>query len=376
MGFRLRFGGCFCLALLLPISCQSPCQVITPFVFEAGEEGYACFRIPAVIAAANGQLLAFAEGRRKGCSDTGDIDLVMKRSTDLGQTWGPIEVVWDDGENTCGNPTPVMDVATGHIILLSTWNLGNDREAQIIDQTSEDTRHVFVLSSEDDGGSWTPARKITDSVKLPSWTWYATGPGSGIQLKQGEHRGRLMVACDHIEADTKKYFSHVIYSDDGGETWLLGGSTPTDQVNECEVAELGDGRLLLNMRNYNREHKNRQLAHSDDGGLSWSTLFFHPTLIEPICQASMQAFERAGKTLLLFSNPASQDERVNMTLRMSEDDGESWPFSRVLHKGPSAYSDLIVLPGEEIGCLYERGETSPYEGIVFQTVSPAELESR
>lgn len=300
----------------------------------------------------------------------------MKRSEDYGQTWGSLEVVWDDGENTCGNPAPVLDEATDRIRLLGTWNLGSDREAQIIDQTSQDSRRVFVLSSEDGGKSWSAAREITNSVKLPSWTWYATGPGSGVQLRQGAHKGRLMVACDHIEAETKEYFSHVIYSDDGGETWLLGGSTPTDQVNECEVAELSDGRLLLNMRNYNREHKSRQLAHSEDGGLSWSALFFHPTLIEPICQASMQAFQTGGKSRLVFSNPASQDERVNMTLRMSEDDGESWPRSLVLHEGPSAYSDLIDLPEERIGCLYECGKTSPYEGIVFQTVSLTELEVR
>lgn len=362
--------------LLLPISCLSLSRAATPYVFESGKEGYACFRIPAIISGSDGQLLAFAEGRRGGCSDTGDIDLVMKQSEDYGQTWSPLEVVWDDGENTCGNPAPVLDVSTGRILLLTTWNLGSDREAQIIDQTSQDTRHVFVLSSEDNGKSWSPAHEITNSVKLSSWTWYATGPGSGIQLRQGNQQGRLMVACDHIEAETKKYYSHVIYSDDGGETWVLGGSTPTDQVNECEVAELSDGRLLLNMRNYNREHKNRQLAHSADGGLSWSTPFFHSTLVEPICQASMQAFETGGKRLLLFSNPASQEERVNMTLRLSEDDGESWPHSLVLHEGPSAYSDLVVLPEERIGCLYERGEASPYEGIVFQTLSLAELKAR
>jgi sialidase-1 len=364
------------LILLTTSFCQSDAGAATPSVFVAGEDGYACFRIPAVVATANGHLLAFAEGRKKGCSDTGDIDLVMKRSIDYGQIWGPLQVVWDDGENTCGNPAPVMDVSTGRILLLSTWNLGSDREKEIINLTSEDTRHVFVLSSEDEGTSWTLAEEITDSVKLPSWTWYATGPGSGIQMRQGRHKGRLIVACDHIEAETKRYFSHIIYSDDGGDSWRLGGSTPTDQVNECEVAELSDGRLLLNMRNYNRKQKNRQLAHSEDGGLTWSTPFFHPTLVEPICQASMQTFEAAGRNLLLFSNPASQDDRVNMTVRVSEDDGKSWPHSLVLHEGPSAYSDLVGLPGNRIGCLYERGKDSPYEAIVFQTVTLANLESR
>ncbi|MCA9080940.1 MAG: exo-alpha-sialidase, partial [Planctomycetaceae bacterium] len=100
----------------------------------------------------------------------------------------------------------------------------------------------------------------------PDWTWYATGPGSGIQMEAGPHQGRLVIPCDHIQAQTKHYYSHVIYSDDHGASWRLGGSSPQHQVNECEVVELDDGRLLLNMRNYDRSHKARQVAFSNDGG--------------------------------------------------------------------------------------------------------------
>ena len=337
-------------------------------VFTSGEEGYACFRIPALLSLPGGRLLAFAEGRRYGCSDTGDIDLVMKHSEDGGASWSSLQLIWDDSSNTCGNPAPVLDRQTGRILLLSTWNLGVDREPAIIDQTSTDTRRVFVLSSDDRGESWSEPREITASTKLENWTWYATGPGSGIQLEHPTHTGRLVIACDHIEADTRKYYSHIIFSDDGGSTWELGGSTPYDQVNECEVAELGDGRLLLNMRNYDRDQKQRQIAYSTDGGLNWKNQQHDTTLVEPICQASLQQYRHDRRTALLFSNPASPDARVNMTLRWSEDEGDSWPQSLVLHPGPAAYSDLGVLEDGTICCLFEAGRESPYENIVLQRI--------
>lgn len=334
-------------------------------IFVSGSEGYACFRIPAIIQAPNGDLLAFSEGRKGGCSDTGDIDLVMRRSTDQGHSWGALELIWDDSSNTCGNPAPVVDWETGDIHLLSTWNLGVDRESQIIDQTSKDTRHVFVFRSSNNGKSWSKAREISSTTKPPHWTWYATGPGSGIQLKHPSHKGRLVIACDHIEAGSKKYYSHVIFSNDHGKTWLLGGTSPHDQVNECEVVELPDGQLLLNMRNYDRNQKQRQTAISKDGGTSWENQQHHPTLIEPICQASLQAYHHQSTNALLFSNPASTNKRVNMTVRISFDNGQSWPDSVLLHPAPSAYSDLVVLKDGTIGCLFESGQKNPYETIVF-----------
>ena len=334
-------------------------------VFVNGEEGYACFRIPAIVQASNGHLLAFSEGRKNGCSDTGNIDLVMKRSSDNGTTWGSVQLIWDDSTNTCGNPAPIVDLETGNIHLLSTWNLGTDREQQIIDQTSVDTRKVFVLQSSDDGHTWNSPREITEQTKLPEWTWYATGPGSGIQLQQGPRAGRLIAGCDHIEASSKKYFSHVIFSDDHGQTWQLGGSTPKDQVNECEVAELSDGRLMLNMRNYDRQQKQRQTAISEDGGMTWMRQQYDTVLVEPICQASLQAYNHQNISALLFSNPASKENRVNMSVRVSYDDGQSWADSVILHLGPAAYSDLAVLSDGSIGCLFEAGVDSPYEKIVY-----------
>ena len=168
------------------------------YLFKSGTEGYQCFRIPAIVTTTEGTLLAFAEGRKKGCSDTGNIDLVMKRSEDNGKTWSNLLVIRDDGENVCGNPAPVVDESTGTIHLLSTWNLGEDPEKKIIEGNSKDTRRVFVMESGDDGKSWSSPLEITSSVKQDHWTWYATGPCHGIQLKEGPHRDRLIIPCDHI----------------------------------------------------------------------------------------------------------------------------------------------------------------------------------
>lgn len=336
-------------------------------LFKHNENGYQCFRIPTVVLSSKGTLLAFAEGRKNGCSDTGDIDLVLKRSSDGGKTWSDLQVVWNDGGNTCGNPAPVVDQNTGNIILLSTWNLGEDHEKDIIELTSKDTRRVFVLQSEDDGKSWSAAREITKDVKKDDWSWYATGPVNGIQIEKGKHKGRLVIPCDHIEAKSKKYYSHAIYSDDGGKKWKLGESTPQHQVNESTVAELSDGNLMLNMRNYN-DTRIRQVAVSNDGGHSWSDLRGDSTLIEPVCQGSLLNYKVGKKSVLAFSNPADTKERKRMTVRWSYDDGKTWKDNKVINEGFGAYSNLVLLPNGKLACLYEGGLNGGFDGIVFQEV--------
>lgn len=341
-------------------------------VYESGSGGRHTYRIPSLVRTPRGVLLAFAEGRRNGEGDAGDIDLLLRRSTDDGRTWTPIQTVWDDGSNTCGNPCPVVDPVSGTVFLLMTWNLGQDHEPQIIAGKSRDTRRIFVSHSIDDGARWSPPREITASVKATNWTWYATGPGAGIRLTRGAHPGRLVIPCDHIEAGTRRYLSHVIYSDDRGHTWRLGGSTPEDQVNECEVAELADGRLLLNTRNYDPQRKTRQQAVSVDGGESWIDQRHVPEQADPICQASLRrhSWPKDGRPgLLLFTNPASI-RRERLTLRASLDDGATWPVARLLDARPSAYSCLEVLADGTIAVLYEAGEKSPYETLTFATVSP------
>jgi sialidase-1 len=329
-------------------------------LFVAGQEGYHTFRIPSLLVTPKGTVLAFCEGRKHGRGDSGDIDLVLKRSLDGGATWQSVQVVADDGPNTVGNPCPVLDRATGTIWLPLTRNLGRDTQNQIESGTGQGTRTVALLKSSDDGATWSSFVDITAAVKDPDWTWYATGPGCGIQMRSG----RLVIPCDHAVQGTKMKRSHVIWSDDGGAAWKRGPAVG-DHTNECQVVERSDGSLLLNMRSYHKKNR-RALATSKDGGASWSPVTLDDALVEPVCQASLVWGTEPwrGKGRLLFANPAST-KREKMTVRLSHDEGATWPIAKLLHAGPSAYSALAALPGGTLGCLYERGTRSPYERLTF-----------
>jgi sialidase-1 len=283
-----------------------------------------------------------------------------------GATWSALRVIGDNGPNTFGNPCPVIDRHTGTIWLLTTQNRGTDREKDIIAGTSGASRTVWLMHSRDDGVTWSAPLDITASTKRPDWTWYATGPGIGIQTT----RGRLVVPANHAEAVTAIHHSHVIFSDDGGRSWQMGGSADAG-TNESQVVELAGGRLMLNMRNHPPgPRNNRRVATSDDGGQTWSASSADPVLIEPPAQASLlrvatpTTAQTPQRTRLLFSNPAST-QRERMTVRVSDDEGASWPVSRVIHEGPAAYSSLVMLRDRSIGLLFERGDRSPYEKITF-----------
>lgn len=355
----------------------SQANIYTIDIFQNGHDGYNCYRIPAIVQTKKGTLLAFAEARKKSCSDTGDIDLVLKRSTDGGKTWGTMIKIWDDGNNVCGNPAPIVDETTGRIVLVSTWNRGDDHEKEILAGTSKDTRRVYVLHSEDDGLSWTNAREITPSVKKDNWTWYATGPCHGIQLQGKKYKNRLVVSSNHMVAGTMTYHSQVIYSDDSGETWYLGGVVTEHGGNESSVVELKNGDLILNMRNYNREvNKTRSYAISKDGGKSFGKMLYAPELIEPRCQANILNATRKGKLTenLLFSNPASTDKREKMTVRLSGNSGKTWKSSLLIYDGPSAYSDMVMINDNQIGLYYEYGEKNPYEKMGFAIIPLSALD--
>jgi len=139
-------------------------------LFVSGKDGYHTYRIPGIAVTTEGTILAVCEGRKNSSVDSGDIDLLIKRSEDNGKTWSKQQVIWDDGDNTCGNPCMVIDYKTGTIWLLSTWNNGKDHEYQIIDQASTDTRRIFVFYSTDDGITWSKPVEITEDVKRPDWT--------------------------------------------------------------------------------------------------------------------------------------------------------------------------------------------------------------
>lgn len=354
--FRILLSAvCAACTVLLPgpglAVAAKPTQVD---VFRAGEEGYHTFRIPALLATPQGTLLAICEGRKTGRGDHGDLDLVQKRSTDGGRNWGPLELIHEEGGDakiTIGNPCPVYDRETDVIWLPFT----------------RDNDDVFVTSSSDQGQTWSKPRNITADVKKDGWNWYATGPGNGIQLTQGKHAGRLVIPCDHrVDGATSDWGhagrSHIIYSDDHGKTWQLGGTTGF-AMNECAVVELPGGDLKLNMRSY-RGKGRRAVATSRDGGATWSEPQEDPALVEPVCQGSFirYSWRGDGRSRVLFSNPASTKGRHHLTVRLSYDDGRTWPVSRLLYEPSSAYSSLAVLPFGEIGILYERDD---YKKITF-----------
>ena len=331
-------------------------------VFAAGEQGYHTFRIPAITRTPKGDLLAFAEGRRNAAADAGDIDLVARRSADGGRTWSALQVIGDDGADTFGNPCVVVDRETGTIWLFVIRTTGSDKEEAIISGRSRSMPRPWVVSSTDDGRTWSAPRDLTAALKRPDWTWYSLGPGIGIQTG----KGRLVVPGNHALAGSGVHRSHLVYSDDHGRTWQLGAAA-VDGTNESQVVELADGRLLHNMRNHppKPDGNFRAIATSRDGGLTLSEVTHDRVLVEPPAQASVLAMagDSPGRRWIVFANPAST-RRERMTVRISDDDARSWRVSKVVHAGPAAYSCLVDLGGD-IGVLYERGESSAYETITF-----------
>lgn len=359
-----RLGGAIAV-LLIAISSLVGAEPERVDVYVGGTDGYASFRIPALGKAPDGSVLAFCEGRRQSAHDHGAIEVVLRRSADQGRTWGPIQVVWSDSGNTCGNPTVVTDCDTGVVWLFMTWNRGTETESQILAGTAQESRRVWVTHSEDQGRHWASPEDITAQVKSPDWRWYATGPGNGIQLVHGGHVGRLVIPANHsVWREGKSvYRAHVVYSDDHGKSWKLGG-VEGDQTNESAVAELNDGRLVQNMRSYHGKNR-RAVAISRDSGDSWSPVTLDETLIEPVCQASLVSVvsrDQAARMILAFSNPASL-HRERLTVRFSPDGGTTWPGGVVVHAGPSGYSSLAQISPTAVGCLFENGRESPYERI-------------
>lgn len=328
------------------------------YVFKNKKEGYNVYRIPAIIKTKSGKLVAFCEGR-KNLFDGGNIDIVMKSSDDNGTTWSNLKVIWNDADNTCGNPSPVVDEATGNIILLGTLN--NDK--------------VFVLTSKDEGKTWDKPKDITKEVKPEDWKWYATGPVHAIQLQNASYKNRIIVPCNHTVKGIDKHTSHIIYSDDNGSSWKTGGSVVDNKTDECTVAELSDGNLLLNMRNNDKSTPNRKISYSKDGGLSWSAVVFDSTLIEPICQASLLRYS-LNPDILLFVNPHHTKQRKQLTLFISYDEGKSWIDTSIIHKGKGAYNDIVVLKNGNTACLFETGKVLPYSGIVFKTILTPDIHKR
>ncbi|MFW6163849.1 MAG: exo-alpha-sialidase, partial [Planctomycetota bacterium] len=324
-------------------------------VFLSGQDGYHTYRIPSVITTSKGTLLAFCEGRKHTSRDQSPTDMVLKRSTDGGKTWGPMQVVVQALPDAAMDPCPVVDRTTGTIWLVyDRWPEGY--QGSKIAGLGMNAVTVWETHSADDGATWSEPRNITATTKKPQWTGIAHGPGVGIQTRSG----RLVVPCNHYSSGRRCV---LIWSDDHGKTWQLGGETGP-KMSESQVVELADGTLMLNMRSYRGKHR-RAVATSTDGGKTWSEIADAPTLVEPVCQASFLRYTRADthdRNRLLFANPAHEKSRVNGTVRLSYDEGKTWPVAKTLVPGPFAYSCLTVLKDMSLGCLYE---TDGYKRIRF-----------
>ena len=315
-----------------------------------------------------GTLLAFAEGREGNCRDNYDVDIVMKRSFDGGKNWGPLQLIWEDSSNTCSYPVPIVDRESGRIVLFSTWSLGEDHWGSIFKGEGKDTRRVFIFHSEDDGKSWTPPKEITKEVKLPDWDYYGIGTGSGLQIKSGQYKNRMLAAAYHSKFEGKPIFrSHLIYSDDGGLHWNIGGISSDTETSECEVAELDNDKLMLNMTVRSHRVKARSIAISQNGGQTLENQQLDDNLFGPFCQASLDSYlDKNGKRVLLFSNPRHRYAREDMTIQFSRDEGKSWKIASLLFEGYAANSDLIVMNDGTLGCFFECGRVWTYDGLSFK----------
>ncbi|WP_019074123.1 sialidase family protein [Streptomyces hokutonensis] len=370
-------------------SARSGCTSSVPYV--SGDGGYDTYRIPATVTTDQGTVLAFAEGRHNDAGDTGNIDVVLRRSSDGGCTWGPLSVVAAGDGDTRGNPAPVVDPRTGAIVLVTSYNSGAVTEGQIMrgEVTAEQSRRVFVQRSWDDGRTFTPPRDITGEVKLPTWRWYATGPGHAVALTRGAHAGRLVIPANHSAAppagsadtgqEARYYGGHDLYSDDGGETWRLGFVDSTyngvDNANESSAAELPDGRLYFSSRDQlGTSPGNRLDTYSSDGGETLDRPYAVQHTLDdvPVVEGSVLQLPGAGGALL-FSAPSVPNVRQGMAIWRSGDGGGTFVKAVVLSGQRAGYSDLVRVGADTVGVLYETGVTGTYDTIEFRRVGVAEL---
>lgn len=357
----------------------------TSIVFQSGEQGYHTFRIPAIIKISDGSLLAFCEGRANGSGDFGNIDIVMKRSNNQGKTWNDFSVVVNAGMLQAGNPAPVVDMLdpkfpNGRIFLF--YNTGNNHEGEI--RKGNGIREVWYKTSIDQGITWSEGINITQQVHFPfkndsiqstgKWRSYANTPGHAIQFKAQLYKGRIYIPANHSEGEPKKDFSdyraHGFYTDDHGKSFQVSTNVSIPGSNESTAAELDKGYLMMNSRNQRGDIKARIVSISSNGGETWDTSYFDYQLPDPVNEASiLNVYTKKQKYVLAFCNAANTLKRDHLTLRISYDNGISWPVAIPIdssdqkQKGDyTAYSDLVQLHKRSIGILYERDD---YKQIVF-----------
>ena len=364
------------IILLMAMACfatEKPTILSQIDLFTGGDNGYNTYRIPAVVVSKGGTILVFCEGRKNSDSDFGDIDLLLKSSSDGGQTWTHQRVVCEEGgdaEIMIANPCPIADMVTGEIHLLFTSM----------------TKRLLYTKSSDEGRTWEKPGDITNILKGFKYPIVraATGPVHGIQLEGNRLVAPIWLNDKEVKDVNKNspkstYVAAVIFSDDHGKTWHTGGIVEPEinRLNESTVFEASDGSLIINMRAHAAGF--RAIAKSTDGGITWTPPKLDKNLLCPTCQASTIRFKNKreeSENIVLFSNPVvfyqgeyNAGSRNNLTIRLSYNDGQTWPVSRQLCAGPSGYSDLAVLPNGEIVCVYEAGTELYSEKIVFAKFS-------
>ena len=348
------------LALLLAATSLTAAEPQFSDVFVNQAEGYAVFRIPSVVVTQKGTVLAFAEGR-KNMADQAQNDIVLKRSTDAGATWGALQVVAEDGANSLNNPTALV-AENGRVWLM--WqripaHLNEHSKDTATGFEGENIYRTYLATSDDDGAAWSAPLDVTRGTKRATGaTTVCSGPGIGIQLTRGPHKGRFVMPFN--EGPFGKWNNYAAYSDDHGATWRSGENVPgallangRSQINEVQMAELSDGSVRLDSRQFGGGAF-RKTAVSKDGGATWSSAQNMPEVRDPSCMASIlrYSFDGSAQGRLLHSGPDSA-KRENGTIYLSTDDGATWPVKRVLWPGGFAYSVLTRFADGTVGCLFE-----------------------
>jgi len=375
------------LLLFLLLIVSTPFYAAEPFVektdlFTAGEHGYKVYHIPGVAVSAKGTVLAWCEARRDG-SDWDDIHILLRRSTDDGKTWGePKSIVDVPGPKTKNPYALKLKHTDPKTVTYNNPVMITDKDGTLHLLFCLEYMRCFYQRSNDDGLTWSLPTEITNTFesfkKDYAWTVLATGPNHGIQLENGRLIVPVWLSTGTGGNAHRPSVTATVYSDDQGKTWMAGEiAVPcTDEwinPNETVAVQLQDGRVMLNVRNESKAHR-RIVVISEDGATNWSQPRFDDALNEPICMAGLTRHVFDGKDVLLFSNPdnlsradgkeapGKSRDRKNMTVKLSEDSGESWSLTKVLESGWSAYSDIIVTPNDTILCFYGRSEKPHFAG--------------
>jgi len=331
-------------------------------VFVSGKDGYFAYRIPAIEAAPDGTLLAFAEARKYNLGDPGkkgqDIDLVMKRSTDQGARWSAMKIIEDPGEKwSAANPCTLVDRETRMVWLF--YLRAKPGRNTYTGRAGANDIETLARTSPDSGDSWSEPIDLTHVTRDFSdakWRTSVVGPGGGICTRNG----RLAIPVWRFEP----WSVFAVWSADRGRTWQRGQFVPGVSGDECQLVELADGRWLFDIRQHGGA--NRWRAMSQDGGRTWSQPFAGETVSAVACAVERFTLNSGGddRDRLLWTGPKGP-ARSNLVVRVSYDEGKTFPHERLIAGSYSAYSDLTVLKDKTVGVLWERGESTGYQFITF-----------